>query len=683
MIYDFYCPAAESSDVKYLKGVGPARAAQLERLDVRNAADLLCLYPRDYIDFSGGGPFSAAADGDLSRIKATVIGEPFRQHTQNRSVTLYRVGLRDDSGVSGTAVFFNSVYSARGLEPGKKYCFRGKFQRFAGRNEIISPEYMPAEESGGPMVRPVYPQTKGLTSAAISKIMRGAAARFLPDIEDPVPKDVLDELGLCDLRTALAQIHFPDAMDEVREARKRLIFGELLMFVMTTRRFRAAAKSSDAYPVPQCGIPEFYRALPFELTEGQKRAVAEASADMARRSPMSRMLQGDVGSGKTAVCAALLYRTARAGCQSAFMAPTELLAGQHYRTLVNLLGGLGISVGLLTGSTPAAARRELLGDLASGRLQVIVGTHALFSDDVAYHRLALVVTDEQHRFGVRQRAQLAAKGESPHMYVMSATPIPRSLALILYGDLDMSVLDTVPGGRMEIKTYIYRDPDRTRLFGFIKKELDAGRQAYIVCPSIEEGESGRPAAVEYYKNYITRGFSGYTSAVLHGRLPAQEKKDIMERFAAGKIQLLVSTTVIEVGIDVANATVMVIESAESFGLAQLHQLRGRVGRGRFQSYCVLVSQSPAKAAYERLAILRAGSNGFEIAEKDLQLRGPGDFLGERQSGLPVFRLSGGLSEPSLIAAAQNVAARFEKDCPPAILRVLDGISGKITAGYIS
>ncbi|HNX14017.1 MAG TPA: ATP-dependent DNA helicase RecG [Oscillospiraceae bacterium] len=682
MLNSFYCPKAKETGVQFIKGVGPARAALLLKLGLKTAADLIDFYPRAHMDFSAGSTFENATKGEVCSVNATVTGKAVRVPTINRNITLYNVRVVDADGAVGRMVFFNSQYAAEGLKDGKEYCFTGKIDKTSGRVEMISPKYVSLEGNRGLLV-PIYAQTKGLNSAAIAKIIAAVLEIFLPLIEEPFPDEIRKEYGLCSLNYALRNIHFPSDCQAYELAKQRLIFGELLTFNLIMEAMKAGAREGQAVIIPRCDMKLFVAALPFKLTDCQKNAIKQAFEDMAGEKPMNRLLQGDVGSGKTAVCAALLYRTAKAGYQSALMAPTELLANQHYKNLNGLLSGLGVRCELLTGATKQAERKRISESLASGEIDILIGTHTLFSDNVIYQNLALVVADEQHRFGVRQRSKLAAKGISPHFFVMSATPIPRTLALMLYGDLDLSVLDTLPNGRREIKTYIYKEKSRAHLFEFIKKELDKGRQAYIVCPAIDDNESGKQAAAVYYEKAIQPAFKQYKTALLHGRLAAAEKNAVMSDFIAGNTQLLVSTTVIEVGIDVPNATIMTIEDADSFGLAQLHQLRGRVGRGSHESYCILVAHACSDTAYERLNIMKDSSNGFEIAEKDLKLRGPGDFLGERQSGLPILRLAGSLSDFSAVAAAKNAAIKLAVNPPPILEKMIAEIRNEIAGGGLN
>jgi len=682
MLNSFYCPRAKETGIQYIKGVGPARAAQFSKLGIKTAADLIDFYPRTHMDFSAGSTFANAVKGEVCSVNAVVTGKAVRVPTKRKNITLYNIRVVDADGAVGRLIFFNSQYAAEALKDGKEYCFTGKIDKYSGRVEMTSPKYADLDGNRG-LLTPVYPQTKGLNSTAIAKVVSTAMEKFLPLIEEPLPDEVRNEYGLCSLNYALRNIHFPSDKQAFELAKQRLVFGELLTFDLIMDAMKANARSGTAIKIARCDMHPFVDALPFKLTECQINAIKQAFADMESEKPMSRLLQGDVGSGKTAVCAALMYRTAKAGFQSALMAPTELLANQHYNTLNELLSGLGIRCELLTGATKQSERKRIFEALASGEIDILIGTHALFSDNVIYRNLALVVADEQHRFGVRQRSKLAAKGASPHFFVMSATPIPRTLALMLYGDLDISILDTLPKGRREIKTYIYKDKNRNRLFEFIKKELDSGRQAYIVCPAIDDNESEKLAAAVYYEKAILPAFKQYKTALLHGRMAAAEKNAVMDDFIAGKTQLLVSTTVIEVGIDVPNATVMVIEDADSFGLAQMHQLRGRVGRGAYESYCILVARGCSDNAYERLKIMRDSSNGFEIADKDLKLRGPGDFLGERQSGVPILRLAGGLSDFSAVAAAKNAAEKLTENIPPVLGKMIAEIKAEIAEGGLN
>ncbi|HOP11538.1 MAG TPA: ATP-dependent DNA helicase RecG [Oscillospiraceae bacterium] len=682
MLNSFYCPKAKETGIQFMKGVGPARATQFSKLGIKTAADLIDFYPRTHMDFSAGSTFENTVKGEVCSVNATVTGKAMRVPTKKKNITLYNVRVVDADGAVGRLIFFNNQYAAEALKDGKEYCFTGKIDKYSGRVEMTSPKYAALEDNENLMV-PVYSQTKGLNSTAIAKVVKVALDMFLPLIEEPLTDEIRKEYGLCSLSYALRNIHFPIDCQAYELAKQRLVFGELLTFDLIMEAMKASAREGEAIKIPRCDMHPFVNALPFKLTECQINAVKQAFEDMASDKPMSRLLQGDVGSGKTAVCAALLYRTAQAGYQSALMAPTELLANQHYNTLNGLLSGIGVRCELLTGATKQAERKRILDTLALGEIDILIGTHALFSDNVIYKNLALVVADEQHRFGVRQRSKLAAKGLSPHFFVMSATPIPRTLALMLYGDLDISILDTLPKGRREIKTYIYKDKNRIRLFDFIKKEFNAGRQAYIVCPAIDDNESGKLAAAVYYEKAILPEFKQYKTALLHGRMAAAEKNAVMDDFIAGNTQLLVSTTVIEVGIDVPNATVMVIEDADSFGLAQMHQLRGRVGRGTHESYCVLVARACSDTAYERLNIMKDSSNGFEIADKDLKLRGPGDFLGERQSGLPILRLAGGLSDFSAIAAAKNAAVKLSENIPPILEKMIAEIRNEIAGGGLN
>ncbi len=644
------------SDIKYLKGVGEKRAALLGKLGIRTLYDLLTFFPRVYEDWSKITAIKDAPNDETVCIRA-FAGMHCREHRIRKGMTLYKTEISDGESLLDLT-FFNNKYAAERIEQGKEYLFYGKITGKGYYRAMNSPEFIEAESWN--KIRAIYPQTAGLNSKAIEKLVKQAFS-VCGKIDDPVPEDIRNSYCLMDLDKALRNIHMPESEDILSEARRRLIFEELFLLELGLLRLRNKARKSTALSMKQNYISEFYSHLPFELTGAQKRAVEAACNDMSENIPMNRLLQGDVGSGKTAVGAALIYNCAKNGFQSALMAPTEVLAMQHYKTMVKFFENTDITVALLTGSTPANEKRRVKSSLASGETDLIIGTHALIQKDVEFNNLALAITDEQHRFGVNQRSTLSSKGNNPHVLVMSATPIPRTLALIIYGDLDLSILDEMPKGRQKIDTFLVNSQLRERAYGYIKKHLCDGLQGYIVCPLVQEGEATElTAANELYKNLSDGFFKGFRLGLLHGKMKANEKKAVMDSFAKGETQLLVSTTVIEVGIDVPNAVIMVIENAERFGLSQLHQLRGRIGRGSHKSSCIMISDSENN---DRLNVLASTSDGFKIADEDLKMRGPGDFFGSRQHGLPEMKIANMMTDGEVIRETHFAAENLLKKNP--------------------
>ena len=564
-----------NASIKYLKGVGEKRAAMLAKLGIFTLRDLLTFYPRTYEDWSRITPIKDAPMNENVCIKA-IVGMPCREHRIRKGMTLYKTEVTDGEMLLDIT-FFNNPYSAKKLEQGKEYLFFGRITGKGYFRSMNSPDFVETDGSGG--IRPIYPQTAGMNSRAIEKLVK-TAFEYGERIPDPIPPEIRNSYCLMELNDALRNVHFPQNEDMLSEARRRLIFEELFLLELGLLRMKTKSRQSTALSMEKDYTEEFRSLLPFELTNAQKKAISQAAADMLLGTPMNRLVQGDVGSGKTAVCAALIYNCARNGYQSALMAPTEVLAMQHYKTLTKFFEETDITVALLTGSTPAAEKKRIKASLKSGETDLVIGTHALIQKDVEFESLALCVTDEQHRFGVNQRNSLHSKGKNPHTLVMSATPIPRTLALIIYGDLDLSILDEMPKGRQKTETYLVTPDIRERAYGYVKKHLCEGRQGYIVCPLVEEGETSEmTAANELFKELSDGFFKGFKLGLLHGKMKSADKKAVMDAFSSGEIQLLVSTTVIEVGIDVPNAVIMVIENAERFGLSQLHQLRGRSGRG--------------------------------------------------------------------------------------------------------
>ncbi len=649
-----------SSPITALNGVGAKRAALYAKLGIATVGDLLEHYPRRYIDLTGTMSIADASSERPCAVRATV--------TAKSPVKLVRRGLTvakvraTDMQQDLLITFFNAKYTVDSLETGKEYIFFGDFVRRIGGGEMSSPTVISAEERG---FIPQYPLTEGLSSKMITAQMKTAITECIDSVQETMSTDLLKKYSLCSKKEALCSIHFPKDEKSLEAAKRRIVFEELFDFSLAMSITKGKTRSTDGKVFKAVSTKPFESSLGFELTGAQKRVIAECQKDMSTTTPMNRLIQGDVGSGKTAVAAACMYVAAKNGFQSAIMAPTEVLAAQHEATLKKMLSPFGIKVGLLTGSMKQKEKNAVKAAVKSGEIDVLAGTHAIIQDDVEFAQLGLIVTDEQHRFGVRQRLALSQKGGAPHTIVMSATPIPRTLAFVLYGDLDISVLDEMPKNRLEVKTYLVGQDMEERVFAFVRKFAHRGLQSYIVCPLVENEEDGLSleAATDLAKRIAEKELLGCRIGVLHGRMRPAEKERVMREFAENKIQVLVSTTVIEVGVDVPNAVCMVVENAERFGLSQLHQLRGRVGRGSEQSYCVLIAGKANAETKRRLEVVAKTTDGFKVAEEDLKLRGPGDFFGFRQSGVPMLKMADMMSDIALLESAKNAAAELIESDP--------------------
>lgn len=672
------------TDIRYLKGVGESRAALYQKLGIETVEDLLYHIPRRYIDLTRPTPLAAAVPGQKCAVRALLAAKG-REQRIRRGLSVFRL-TAVDGPVTLHITFFNAKYTVEALREGEEYIFYGSVTGGFYSRQMDSPQVFRPEETG--TLLPVYSLTQGLSNKMVSRQVTEALNR-VEQLPDPLEGSGLpQQYGLLSYSQALHAVHFPPDWQAIETGRNRMVFDELLCLSLCFARMREGRHRLHVPPMRMQPLTEYYRALPYELTGAQQRAIAEAMSDMCSGTPMNRLVQGDVGSGKTAVAAALCYFAHRNGAQSTLMAPTEILAQQHYNSLAPLLGSLGMQVALLTGSLSPKKKETLKAALAAGEIDLCIGTHALLTNDTAFANLGLVVTDEQHRFGVQQRAALRQKGRDAHVLVMSATPIPRTLAMIVYGDLEISVIDELPAGRRPIRTYLIDSTIRQRAFGYIKKHLDEGYQAYLVCPAVQSEDEDTAAAslksaVEYAEELAHGAFGDYRVGLLHGKMRPAQKEKVMAEFAAGEIQLLVATTVVEVGVDVPNAVIMMVENAERFGLSQLHQLRGRVGRGQVQSHCILLSDTENPDTLERLRVLCGTNDGFKIAEEDLKQRGPGDFFGERQHGLPEMKIADLAADSRLLQKAREAADALTERDPtlhtlPAIARRVERLMAKMS-----
>lgn len=638
--------------IEYLKGVGKARGEKYRKLGIETPYDLLYYIPRKYLDYRCYVPVEQAVLNENNVLKLTVTRKLAPQRVRG-GMMIYKAAATD--GVSDILiVIYNNFYGFNALKEGCCYYMYGKVTGNFLRREISAPQFISADENV--LIQPIYHLTTGLSVNMIRANIKQAVQLMLEEPFETLLHEIMNRYDLCGLSYAISNIHFPVSNEAAEAARNRLAFDELLTLQLGMSMMKTNSRHHTLCQMDSSkSIDSFLGGLPFEMTDAQKKAIDEIISDLCRNVPMNRLLQGDVGSGKTAVAAAACYFTVQNGMQAALMAPTEILASQHFSTLSEFLEPFGIKVCLLTGSLTAKRKQAVKDKIISGEINVIVGTHAIIQKDTQYHRLGLVITDEQHRFGVAQRAALAEKGDSPHKLVMSATPIPRTLALIIYGDLDISVINQLPKGRKPVSTYAVTGKMRQRAFGFVKKAVDEGRQAYVVCPMIEDSESDLLAVKSYAERASKEFLKGYSIGLLHGKMNAAEKEKVMRSFKNGDIQVLICTTVVEVGVDVPNAAIMVIENAERFGLSQLHQLRGRVGRGEYESSCILITDNTGEECRHRMKTMCKISDGFKISEEDLKLRGPGDFFGSKQHGLPPLKIADIACNSELMAQAQECA----------------------------
>ncbi len=634
-----------TTDIQYLKGVGEKRAVVLKSRGIDTVGALLRFYPRAYLDWTDITPISKCSFFENRCIRAKII-TPIEEQKKRSGMVLYKF-IAEDSSAQIEITLFNQKFLANKLRMGREYLFYGKADGNFYIRQMSSPIIMEATYNG---IEPIYPATKTISSKMMQKLVKNALDALT--LDETLNEEIRARNNLCDIRYALWNIHFPKTKEALESAKKRLVFEELFILQAGLSFLKKRSRGKTGCVIKRNCFEEFQKLLPFELTSAQRRVTNECIADMQEGRPMNRLVQGDVGSGKTAVCAALCYVCAQNGYQAALMAPTEILAEQHFKTLDGFMKNTGLSCAILTGATTKKQKTVIKEALRSGKINIIIGTHALLTDDVEFKNLGLVITDEQHRFGVSQRGKLSSKGENPHTLVMSATPIPRTLGLILYGDLDISIIDEYPKGRQKIDTYLVDTSYRERIYNYIRKFLNEGRQGYIVCPLVEENETlDITPATEYYEKLKSGEFAGYRLGLLHGKMNSKQKEKVMREFALGQIELLIATTVIEVGIDVPNAVIMLIENAERFGLSQLHQLRGRIGRGQYKSDCILISDSNSPDTKKRLNVIKTTSDGFKIADADLELRGPGDFLGSRQHGLPQMKIADLFADRQVLALA--------------------------------
>ena len=655
-----------TDDVKFVKGVGPNRVKLLNKLNIYNLEDLITYYPREYEDRSKPKKIANTENGEECLIEGIVTSHIKEIRTHRKNMIIYKLIVRDDTD-SCELVWYNQSYLKKMFRIGETYKFFGRINKRIGQTEMVSPVYdLEGNNKNTGRIIPIYPLTYSLSQNTLRHIIEEGLKQAKDKIAETLPEYILEEYKLMKLKNAMQSIHFPKELKDFGEARNRLAFEELLTMQLLLLNLKNKYKNTEKGIKfdSKVKMSDVINDLPFKLTKAQTRVLEEIDSDMESDKAMNRLLQGDVGSGKTIVSIIAAYKAVKSGYQMAMMAPTSILASQHLENFKNVLEKYDIRCELLLGNTTKKKKEDILSRLKDGEIDIIIGTHSLLEENVIFKNLGLVVTDEQHRFGVRQRSTIVSKGKNPDVLVMTATPIPRTLALILYGDLDISIIDELPPNRKKIDTFAVRKALEERVNNFVKKQIDEGRQAYIVCPLVEESEEIEAKSVdeltEKYKNEV---FKEYKVECLHGKMKPKEKEEIMQRFKEGKIDILISTTVIEVGVDVPNSNIMVIENAERFGLAQLHQLRGRVGRGEYQSYCILKYQGNSELIRKRMQVMQETNDGFIISEKDLELRGSGEFFGTKQHGIPEFKVANLFEDIKLLKLVQSAAIKILEEDP--------------------